>query len=275
MSKLPNFRNWSDLTTHEFDQLDKRNLVAILPVSATEQHGPHLPLSVDAEINRILVAQVLEIAPPDLPFLILPPVEVGLSPEHADFPGTLTLSAATIVDMLTEIGESVARSGIRKLALFNTHGGQSQILDLVGQRLRVGANMIVASLNAYRYWDAASAFGEAEAAYGIHGGAAETSIMLHARTGAVRQDMLANFENRASAMEQEFDHLLPYGRTVGLGWQMQDLNPVGAAGNATAATADAGAELVRQAAEKTVQILKDLVELDPDDFLNNDTRYSS
>ena len=275
MTGLPTSRLWSDLTTSEFENLDKQSLVAVLPVGATEQHGPHLPLSVDAEINRILLARVIDVAPPDLPFLVLPPVEVGLSPEHADFAGTLSLSMATIVAMLIEIGESVARSGVCKLALFNTHGGQSQILDLVGQRLRANSRMIVASLNVYRYWDTVGVFGEEEAAYGIHGGAAETSIMLYGRPEAVRQDQLAAFENRAAGMAEKFQHLRPYGRTVGLGWQMQDLNPVGAAGNAAAATAEAGALLVDQAAQTTIQVLQDLARIDPESFLTETPDYSS
>jgi creatinine amidohydrolase len=275
LTSLPASRLWADLTTREFELLNKQDLVAVLPVGAIEQHGPHLPLSVDADINRILLARVTEIAPADMPILVLPMVEVGHSPEHSDFPGTLTLSTATIVELIFEIGASVARSGVRKLALFNTHGGQSQILDLVGQRLRAANDMIVASLNAYRYWDTAEAFGELEAANGIHGGAAETSIMLHGRPDAVRQDQLANFSNAAAGMEQEFEFLQPYGRTVGLGWQMKDLNPAGAAGDATIASAAAGAKLVDQAAEKTVKILQDLTKLDPDGFLNGEIRHSS
>ena len=182
VTRQPSSRRWSELTTAEFANVDRDRTVAILPLSATEQHGPHLPLSVDADINSLLIDRTLDILDESLPVLVLPPVEVGLSPEHADFPGTLTLSAETMIALLVEIGQSVAQTGLRKLALVNTHGGQSQILDLVAQRLRNGG-MVVACLNAYRYWDVAARFGDAEATYGIHGGAAETSIMLPRPTG--------------------------------------------------------------------------------------------
>jgi creatinine amidohydrolase len=258
---------WSDLTTEEFASLDRQNLIAILPVAATEQHGPHLPVSVDADIVRILMNRVLDIAPTDLPILVLPSVDIGLSPEHADFPGTLTISAETLVSMLSEIGASVARSGIRKLALVNSHGGQSHILDIVAQKLRVSEGMVVASLNAYRYWDVAGTFGEEEASFGIHGGAAETSIMLHAKPESVRRDKLEKFKNTAADMSRRYESLRPYGRSVGLGWQMQDLNPAGAAGDSTIATAQAGADLIESAAGTLLGILRELADLDPDEFL--------
>lgn len=258
---------WSDLTTEEFASLDRGRLIAVLPVGATEQHGPHLPVSVDADINRILMDRVLDIATGDLPILVLPPVDIGLSPEHADFPGTLTISAETLITMLSEIGASVARSGIRKMALVNSHGGQSHILDIVAQKLRVSEQMVVASLNAYRYWDVAAAFGDEEASFGIHGGAAETSIMLHAKPESVRRDKLEKFGNTAADMSRRYENLRPYGRTVGVGWQMQDLNPAGAAGDSTIATAQAGADLIESAAGKILEILGELAELDPDEFL--------
>ena len=263
----PKSRYWSDLTTAEFEAIDRSRAVAVLPVAATEQHGPHLAVSVDADINRILIERTLKVLDLSLPVLALPAVEVGLSPEHAEFPGTLTLSAETLTTLLVELGQSVARSGIRKLALLNTHGGQSQILDLAAQRLRNGDDLVVACLNAYRYWDVADRFGEAEAVYGIHGGAAETSVMLFGRPNAVRMDKVARFHNRAADMAEGFEVLQPYGRTVGLGWQMQDLNLEGAAGDATAATAAHGEEMVAMAAARIAEILEDLVVLDPDAYL--------
>lgn len=264
---VPPSRRWSDLTTAEFAGLDMSSAVALLPVGAMEQHGPHLPLSVDTDIALALVDGIAQAAPPDLPLLVLPPLPVGVSPEHADFPGTLTLQPETMLAVLGEIGESVHRSGIRRLAILNSHGGQPQMLDIMAQRLRSRFGMVVASLNAYRYWDAAGAFGEEEAAWGIHGGAAETSIMLHARPEAVRQDRLAAFPNAAREMAANNRHLRPYGRTVGLGWQMQDLNPEGAAGDATRATAEAGEQLLNQAVQRCVEILQELAALDPDAFV--------
>ena len=111
-------------------------VVAVLPVAAIEQHGPHLPLSVDATLLQGVIDAALPQLPADLPVLFLPPQNVGLSPEHIRFPGTLTLSPATVIALWTEIGECVARAGIQKLLLFNGHGGQVSVMDIVARELR-------------------------------------------------------------------------------------------------------------------------------------------
>ena len=117
-------RFWADLSTREFAQLDPARTVAVLPLGATEQHGPHLPLSVDQVLVDGIIANALPRLPDDLPVLVLPTQQVGYSPEHARFDGTLTLSAPTVIANWTEVGECVARAGLKKLLLFNSHGGQ-------------------------------------------------------------------------------------------------------------------------------------------------------
>src|SRR3954447_3499548 len=106
-------RYWQDLTTKEFAGLDAERTIAVLPVGAVEQHGPHLPVWVDGAINQGIVESAVALMPPDLPALVLPLLPVGKSNEHQSFPGTLTLSAETLIRVWTEIGESVHRAGIR------------------------------------------------------------------------------------------------------------------------------------------------------------------
>jgi len=135
-------RWWWDLTTRDFATLDMSRIVAVQPVGAVEQHGPHLPVRVDAAINAGVVARALEIMPADLPALILPALPVGKSNEHLAFPGTLSLSYETLARVWTEIGESVYRAGCRKILFFNSHGGQPQVMDIVCRELRVKFSML-------------------------------------------------------------------------------------------------------------------------------------
>ncbi len=256
-------RYWSDLTTQDFAGIDRARLIALLPVGATEQHGPHLPLSVDSRIAAALIKRVADTLPADFPLSILPMLHYGVSPEHADFPGTLTLSAETMIAVLLEIGRSVAAAGIRKLAILNTHGGQPQILDIVAQRLRREAKMLVFPLNAYRYWHAERHFPPGEAAFGTHGGAAETSIMQAIAPDTVRPDAIGNFRPLAADMEGDFKHLRPTSRVASFGWQTQDLNPSGAVGNASLAAPDKGKALLDEAATTLIDVLRDIDRVSP------------
>src|SRR3712207_28681 len=142
-------RYWHELTTKDFASLDTERAIAVLPVGAIEQHGPHLPVSVDSAINEGIIRRAVELMPPDLPALVLPMLPVGKSNEHQAFPGTLTVSAETLIRLWTEVGESVYRAGIRKLVFFNSHGGQPQIMDIVARDLRVRRSMFVVACSWY------------------------------------------------------------------------------------------------------------------------------
>lgn len=250
-------RFWIDLSTRDFAQLDTARTIAVLPVAATEQHGPHLPVSVDTDLVDGVVAATLPHLPAELPVLFLPTQAVGLSPEHQRFPGTLTLSSHTVISLWTEIGESVARAGVRKLVLFNAHGGQPQIMDIVARDLRVRLNMLAVSASWYGFGLPDGLFPPEEVRFGIHGGAVETSMMLHLRPDLVRRDKLRNFVSEAVKMAREFKLLRPTG-PVAFAWQTQDLNPEGACGDATNSDAARGAKVIDFAAAKFVELLQDI-----------------
>ena len=256
MSKLPK-RLWQEMTTEDFRALDARRVIAILPVAAIEQHGPHLPVEVDARINAGVLARTLEILPPDLPVTVLPAMPVGKSNEHLAFPGTLTLSAETLIRLWTEIGDSVARAGVRKLVIFNSHGGQPQVADIVARDLRVRHGMFVVTANTYGLGRPPGMFPDDELKHGIHGGTVETSMMLHLRPDLVRMDKAKNFTPLSVAMEREYEMLTPEGK-IGFGWQTQDLNADGACGNAAAADAARGATLIDHYAKRFVQLLGEI-----------------
>jgi creatinine amidohydrolase len=242
------------MTTKDFQQIDMSQVIAILPVAAIEQHGPHLPVEVDTAINRGIVAHAMELLAADMPVTVLPAMPVGKSNEHISYPGTLTLSAETLIRLWTEIGESVARAGVRKLVLFNGHGGQPQIADIVARDLRVRRNMFVVTASTYGLGKPPGLFPESELKHGIHGGSIETSIMMYLCPDLVRRDELANFRPRSVDMEGEYEILTPEGR-IGFGWETQDLSPPGACGDASDADAERGKLLVEHAANRFVKLL--------------------
>lgn len=260
-------RFWADLSTREFAQRQTSGLaeqtVAVLPVAAIEQHGPHLPVSVDTDLVEGVVKACLPHLHEDAQVLFLPTQSVGKSDEHVHFPGTLTLSAETTIRLWTEIGESVARAGVRKLVLFNSHGGQVSIMDIVARELRARCDLIVFSTNWYTLplGEAVEGlFAPTEHRFGIHGGDIETSMMLALRPHAVNMTHARDFRSASQERAAHFP-ILGNGRSAKLGWQMQDYHPAGAAGNAAAATADKGQALVEAAGLQLAALLQEVARL--------------
>ena len=263
-------RYWSDLSTADFASLDRARAIAVLPVAATEQHGPHLPLSVDTDIVNGVVAAALPHIAPDLPALFLPTQAVGFSPEHTRFAGTLTLKAETLIRVWTEIGECVAASGVRKLVLFNSHGGQVGALDLVARDLRARLGLLVYSVNWFNLplldaqgQDVNARFSAEEHRFGIHAGDVETSLMLALRPGRVRMERAGYFRSSSQDRAERFA-TLGNGKSAKLGWMMQDYNPEGAVGHAAAATAEKGQALLDAAGRALARLLEEIDQLPPD-----------
>jgi creatinine amidohydrolase len=253
--RLPR-RRWVEMTTAEFSALPP-DTVAVLPVGAIEQHGPHLPVYVDACLNEGVVARAMALIPAELPITFLPMQAVGKSNEHLAFPGTLSLSAETLIRLWTEIGESVHRAGVRKLVLFNSHGGQPQIMDIVARDLRVRLEMFVVCASSYSFGTPAGLFSDDELKHGIHGGSVETSMMLALRGDLVQMDKAADFVPLSLTMEKEYRYLTPEGK-IGFAWQTQDLHPSGACGNAGDADAERGAKCVEHAAHGLAALLAEV-----------------
>ena len=264
-------RFWADLTTQDFARLlasgQAASTIALLPVAATEQHGPHLPLSVDTVLVDGVLAAALPHLPDDLPVLILPTQAVGLSPEHARFPGTLTLKAETIIRLWTDIGESVAAAGIRKLVLFNAHGGQVSVMDIVARDLRARLDMLVYSVSWFNLplldgngQDVNALFDADEHRFGIHAGDIETSMMLALDPAHVEMAQAQHFHSTSQDRAQQFA-ILGNGKSAKLGWQMQDYHPAGAVGNAAAATVDRGRALVAAAGQGLARLLLEIDQL--------------
>ncbi|MBU4181946.1 MAG: creatininase family protein [Hydrogenophaga sp.] len=263
-------RHWSDLSTADFAALDRARAIAVLPVAATEQHGPHLPLSVDTDLVNGVIAAALPHIAHDLPALFLPTQAVGFSPEHTRFAGTLTLKADTVLRLWTEIGECVAASGVKKLVLLNAHGGQVGLMDLVARDLRARLGMLVYSVNWFNLpltdaqgQDVNARFSAEEHRFGIHAGEIETAMMLALRPERVRMDQAEYFRSTSQDRAMHFP-ILGNGRSAKLGWMMQDYNANGAVGNAGAATAANGHAVLDAAGRALAQLLVEIDRLPPD-----------
>jgi creatinine amidohydrolase len=258
-------RHWQDLTWTDFRSLPD-DAVAVLPVAAVEQHGPHLPVSVDATINAGVLDRALRLVPPDATVLALPMQSVGLSVEHIRFPGTLTLSAETLIAVLTELGRSVARAGVRRLVFLNSHGGQPQVIDIVCRRLR-GHGLFAVNCMAGRLGlPPEVTLSQDEREHGIHGGLVETSLILHLLPNLVRMEHAADFRSSWLALETRSSILTPEGG-IGFGWETQDLHPAGALGEARAATADLGAAILEFRAARFATLLEEVRRFDLNDWM--------
>jgi creatinine amidohydrolase len=271
---------WSQWRTTDFAHLDKSRAIAVLPLAATEQHGPHLPLSVDTDIvDGVVQAAVQQMQILDapststrgaVPVLFLPTQNIGLSPEHAAFPGTLTLRPETLIRLWTDIAESVKAAGLHKLVLLNSHGGHVGAMDVVARDLRARLGMLVYSVNWYQLplldaqgQDLNQMFSAQEHRFGVHAGDIETSAMLALNPSAVRMEKAENFHSSSEDRAAAFP-ILGNGRSAKLAWQMQDYNAAGAAGNAAAATAEKGAGLVAAAGLSFAKLLLEIDQLPAD-----------
>ena len=271
-------RFWADWSTRDFQLAQAcgtlAQTIAVLPVAATEQHGPHLPLKVDSALVDGVIAAALPYLAAEVPVLFLPTQTVGLSPEHTAFPGTLTLKAETTIRLWTDIAESVAASGVKKLVLLNSHGGQVGVMDIVARDLRARLGMLVYSVNWFGLpltgpdgADVNALFSAHEHRFGIHAGEIETSMMLALDPARVRMDLSQNFASTSEDRAQQFA-ILGNGKSAKLGWQMQDYNPAGAVGNAKAATVQKGAAVLEAAGRALATMLSEVHQL-PMDTLRN------
>lgn len=254
-------RNWADMTWQDFQAGKPESWIAVVPVAAVEQHGPHLPLNVDVAIGQGYLSRVMPKLPDALPVTFLPMQQIGKSGEHRDFPGTLTFSWETVIRAWTEIGESVHRAGVRKIAFINSHGGNSSVLDIVTRELRERLGMFAVLTSWHRLGYPEGLFSAEEKLHGIHGGEIETSLMMAFAPDEVRMDKLDDFVPVTRTMEKEFKYLRA-AVPAGFGWMTQDLQESGAIGNARAASKEKGEQAAEYGARAFVALLEDVHRFD-------------
>jgi creatinine amidohydrolase len=258
-------RDWTDIHWPDMAGAATARWIAVLPLAATEQHGPHLPLGTDVMIAEAYLARVRELLPDTAPVTFLPLQPVGISTEHIDYPGTLTLATETALQNWMALGESVVRAGLKKLVMVTSHGGNSAAMGLVAQDLRAKHGILVVATGWPRFGAPDGLFSEQELRHGIHGGAVETSIMLARYPQAVRKDKIADFHPSSVAMERDYRRLSAH-RPAPFAWQAQDLHPSGAVGDATQASAEKGQRLLDHGAAAFCELLADIDKFDPAAF---------
>jgi creatinine amidohydrolase len=246
-----------DLTTHDFAALDWERVIVVAPIAAVEQHGPHLPVGVDAQIMQGCIDRIVPRLPQDIDVRFLPIQSVGVSVEHRDFPGTLSHSPTTALAMLTELAEGAIIAGARKILLLSSHGGNSPLIAQAALELRARHGVFAATCSFARFGYPDGLFTADELRYGIHGGEVETSLMLAFRPELVEMARAKNFVSASRDFERDFTWLRA-DRPAGFGWMAQDLSPAGAMGDASKATAAKGAAAADYWATAFIELLRDV-----------------
>lgn len=258
---------WGDSPTTAFEALDPDAVIAVLPVAATEQHGPHLPVSTDTAIMQGMLDTAISLIPQEMDVRILPIQAIGKSNEHLYAPGTLTLPPSLLIEAWTELGASIARAGIRKIVIVTSHGGNEEIMGIVTREWRVRFAMLAVKTNWERHAWPEGMFPPLEQRHGIHGGAIETSLMLHFRPDLVDMTKAQDFTSRVGEAEEAFELLRQTGKHA-FSWIATDLNPHGVVGNASIATAEKGRATAEFQAAGFVKLLQDVRKAKLSDWLS-------
>lgn len=245
--------------------MSKGSTIAILPLGATEQHGPHLPFETDSIIAEAVVSRAVSRLSSSCEADVLAVEAIGYSVEHMDVSGTKSLSYGEAIDRWIGIGAEQKSRGISKFAMLNAHGGNSPLMTVVATELRVRHSMLAVATSWHRFGYPEGLVSDKERAIGIHGGLVETSLMLALRPELVDMSKAGDFASNQSDYAGNFRHLRAYGQHA-FGWKMSDLNPIGAVGDAAAATAEAGERILDHAAAGFAELLLEMDRFDIADF---------
>jgi creatinine amidohydrolase len=253
-SEMP---DWDVLSPAEMATQARRDPVVILPLAATEQHGPHLPLSTDADIGMGILEAALTALPTDFAVWTSAAIIIGASEEHSRFAGTRSVSTEDLIASIVDRGTRLARAGVRRLVLSNSHGGNRHAIDAAALSLRARHGLLVVKASWFRFPRPRDvALPEAEWRHGLHGGAVETAMMLHLRPDLVRREAVARFASLGEELERTLRHVGPEG-AVSFAWLAGDLNPQGVVGDARLATAAMGESLVAHYARVLADVIRD------------------
>lgn len=256
-SFIPPERYFPYLTWKEIaDMENKSNVVIIQPIGAIEQHGHHLPIAVDSAISLGVLGKALKQLDNSIPAYALPALYYGKSNEHSGFPGTITLSAETLLSVIKETALSIYNSGFRKLILMNSHGGQPQIMEIAARDIhQENPDFNIFPFFTWRVPNIAKELlTQQELEHGIHAGDAETSLMLALLPEQVKLDLAVKEyppnlpKNSLLSMEGK----LPFA------WLTKEVSKTGVIGDATVATLEKGEKILASLANSWVDVIKDV-----------------
>jgi creatinine amidohydrolase len=256
---IPDARNFAYLTWKQVDALPRETTLLVLPTAAIEQHGHHLPLATDTLINNLLLGKALQLVPSDLSIYVLPPVCYGKSNEHLGFPGTLSVSAQTFLAVVRDLGASIAASEFKKVVLYNTHGGNTSLVDILARDLRAEFGLRTFSL----FGSPGATFegvSEQERTYGFHAGEIETAYLLHGAPELVHPN---EYTKNYIARVDDPELLKPEGSSANFAWLTRDIAPSGVLGDPTAASAENGERWADEAAARIAEILVAMYKFEP------------
>ncbi len=251
---IPDARFFPYLTWKQVEALPRDRTMLVLPTAAIEQHGHHLPLATDTLISNLLLGRALALLPEDFPIYALPPVCYGKSNEHIGYPGTLSVSASTLMAVLRDLGASIHAAGFQKVVLFNTHGGNHSVVDLMARDLRAEFGLRVFCLYG---GGPAGGLSRQEAKYGFHAGEVETALLLAATPELVHPDhYTVNYIAHVDAPGA----LVPEGGYATFAWLTRDIAPSGVMGDPNPATAENGERWIAEMAGRIASVLGEMAD---------------
>ncbi len=249
---IPDGRNFAYLNWKQVDALPRESTLLVLPTAAIEQHGHHLPLATDTLINNLLLGHALQKLPAELPVYALPPVHYGKSNEHIGFAGTLAVSASTFMAVLRDLGASLVSAGFQRLVLYNTHGGNTALIDVMARDLRAEFGLRTFALHGTG-GISFEGLSPQERAYGFHAGEVETALLLTSVPELVdRSAYTVNYIADVNASAE----LLPENAPATFAWLTRDIAASGVMGDPRPATPEKGARWLEQAATKLAAALE-------------------
>ena len=250
------------LTRKQVSELPKEKALVILSIGAVEQHGDHLPVMTDALIGEATLSRAMEKLKRDEQVWIIPPISYGKSNEHIGIAGTISLSASTLTGLVTDIAKSLQASGFRRLLLFNTHGGNMDLLNVVSREIRISTGMMVFYLSPGSLNIASDLMPPEELEFGIHGGDYETSIVMHLKPDWVQEE----YRVREMPRMERFDYLTLESK-IRFAWKMNDISKSGILGDATAATEEKGRLIQERVTDILADAFAELSRFEIDEFL--------
>jgi creatinine amidohydrolase len=232
--------------------------IVVLPVGATEQHGPHLPFNTDSVVAEAVASAAVTEVGAEVDAWRLPLLSYTKSNEHAWSAGTFWLSARTLLSVLEDLGRCVATTPARRLVFLNGHGGNSSLLNVACRELRLQFGLQTFLAHPSLPPDHGGSSPPEELGMGIHGGLEETSVMLHLRPELV--DLAAGFRNVPEALAE--NRYVGFGGPVSFGWMSNDFGPDGHIGDPAGATAERGKERFEGAVRAFSEALREVARFD-------------